>query len=231
MPADDHLNAVTWTQTAVEHDLIYLQTYRDAQARLLPALHDGQWDALSAPDRVAPAGKLPPAVILDIHETVLDNSPYQARVIRSGGEFNEIDWAAWCREARARALHGAGAFTRFAASHGISVIYLSNRASNLDAATLANRRQAGLSVSAAGALLGLGTVVTGCVQLGSAKGCRRQQVSRRYRVLMQFGDQLGDFLVSPVASVAGRRCNLTSRGLARAGSCCPTLRMARGSRP
>lgn len=205
VPADDNLNAVAWTQTAVEHDLIYLQTYRDAQARLLPALHDGQWDALSAPDRVAPAGQLPPAVILDIDETVLDNSPYQARVIRSGGEFNETDWAAWCREGRARALPGAVAFTQFAASHGIAVIYISNRATDLDAVTISNLRRAGFPVSGAEAFLGLGTAVPACVQSGSAKGCRRQQVSRHFRVLMQFGDQLGDFLDSPVASVAGRR--------------------------
>jgi 5'-nucleotidase (lipoprotein e(P4) family) len=205
VPADDNLNAVAWAQTAVEHDLIYLQTYRDAQARLLPAMRDTQWDALSKRDRVVPFTHLPPAVILDIDETVLDNSPYQARVIKSGGEFNEADWAAWCREAQARALPGAVEFTRFAASHGVAVIYISNRAKDLDEATLRNLRQAGLPVSGADAFLGLGTVVEGCEQAGSDKGCRRQQVSRRYRVLMQFGDQLGDFLDVPNNTVAGRR--------------------------
>jgi 5'-nucleotidase (lipoprotein e(P4) family) len=75
-------------------------------------------------------------VILDIDETVLDNSPYQARVIKSGGEFNEADWAAWCKETQARALPGAVEFTRFAASHGIAVIYISNRAKDLDQVTL-----------------------------------------------------------------------------------------------
>lgn len=205
VPADDNLNAVAWTQTAVEHELIYLQTYGDAQARLLPALHDSQWDALSASDRVAPVSQLPPAVILDIDETVLDNSPYQARLIRGGGEFSEADWVAWCREARARALPGAVAFTQFAASHGIAVIYLSNRAKDLDAVTINNLRRAGFPVAGPGAFLGLGIKVPGCEPWGSSKGCRRQQVSRRYRVLMQFGDQLGDFLDAPVASVAGRR--------------------------
>lgn len=205
VPADDNLNAVAWAETSIEHDLIYLQTYRDAQARLLPALHDSHWDALSQPDRVAPANQLPPAVILDIDETVLDNSPYQARVIKSGGEFNEADWAAWCREARARALPGAVAFTQFAASHGIAVIYISNRAKDLDAVTINNLRQAGFPVSGPNAFLGLGTVVPGCHQTGNDKGCRRQQVSRSYRVLMQFGDQLGDFLDAPVGTPDGRR--------------------------
>lgn len=193
-PADDNLNALAWAQTAIEHDLIYLQTYRDAQAQLLQALRDPQWDALPTDDRVAPLKDLKPAVVLDIDETVLDNSPYQARLVRSGGEFNEADWAAWCKEEAARALPGAVAFTQFAAKHGIAVIYISNRAKDLDEVTLANLRKAGLPVAGPDAFLGLGTFVPGCEQVGTEKSCRRQLISHRYRVLMQFGDQIGDFV-------------------------------------
>ena len=203
--ANDNLNAVAWTQTAIEHDLIYLQTYRDAQSRLLAALHDPQWDALTKEDRTAPATGLPPAVVLDIDETVLDNSPYQARLLKSGGSYDEASWAAWCKEERARAMPGALAFTRFAAAHGIAVIYLSNRAKDLDTATLANLRRQGFPVSGPDAFLGLGTVVPGCEQVGTEKGCRRQLVSRKYRVLMQFGDQLGDFVDVTANTVAGRK--------------------------
>jgi 5'-nucleotidase (lipoprotein e(P4) family) len=203
-PPNDNLDALAWSQTAIEHDLIYLQTFRDAQARLLGALHDPQWDALAAHDRLAPAVGLPPAVVLDIDETVLDNSPFQARLIRRGGSYSEADWIAWCNEQQARALPGVVAFTRFAAQHGVAVIYISNRASTLARVTLANLRQAGLPVSGPDAFLGLGTVVEGCVQHGSDKGCRRQQVGRHYRVLMQFGDQLGDF-VDPAANTTVAR--------------------------
>ena len=204
-PANDNLNAVAWTQTAIEHDLIYLQTYRDAQADLLAALRDRHWDALARDDRTAPLDGLKPAVVLDIDETVLDNSPYQARLVKSGGEYNEADWAAWCKEEAARALPGAVAFTRFAARHGIAVIYISNRAKDLDQATLANLRKAGLPVSGPEAFLGLGTFVEGCEQIGTEKGCRRQLVSRKYRVLMQFGDQIGDFVTVSANNAAGRR--------------------------
>jgi acid phosphatase len=194
VPANDNLNAVAWSQTAIEHDLVYLQAYRDAQARLLDALKDPRWDALATNDRVAPSRGLKPAVVLDVDETVLDNSPYQARVVRGGGEFNEADWQAWCREEAARAMPGAVAFTQFAASHGIAVIYISNRVKSLDQATLANLRKVGLPVAGPDALLNLGTVVAGCRQGGSSKGCRRQLISKSYRVLLQVGDQLGDFV-------------------------------------
>jgi acid phosphatase len=209
-PADDNLNAVAWSQTAIEHDLIYLQTYRDAESRLLPALSDKQWDALPKDDRLAPVKGLKPAVVLDIDETVLDNSPYQARLIKSGGEFNEADWAAWCKEERARALPGVVEFTRFAASHGIAVIYISNRAKDLDQATLSNLRKAGLPVSGPEAFLGLGTFVEDCEQVGTEKGCRRQLVSRKYRVLMQFGDQIGDFVTVLANNAEGRQKAMSS---------------------
>ena len=202
---NDNLNAVAWSQTAIEHDLIYLQAYRDAQSRLLAALKNPHWDALAANDRVAPSQGLKPAVVLDIDETVLDNSPYQARVIRNGGEFNEADWEAWCKEEAARALPGAVAFTQFAARHGIAVIYISNRAKVLDQATLANLRKVGLPVAGPGAVLNLGTVVDGCQQVGSSKGCRRQLISRKYRVLMQFGDQIGDFVDISTNTDKGRQ--------------------------
>jgi acid phosphatase len=204
-PANDNLNATVWAQTAIEHDLIYLQTYRDAQAQLLHALKDPRWDALTREDRVSPIKGLKPAVVLDIDETVLDNSPYQARLIRSGGEFNEADWAAWCKEERARALPGVLAFTRFAAAHGIAVIYVSNRAKDLDQATLANLRKVGVPVAGPESFLGLGTFVEGCEQNGTEKGCRRQLISHRYRVLMQFGDQLGDFVTVTGNTLDGRR--------------------------
>ncbi len=204
-PADDNLNAVAWSQTAIEHDLIYLQTYRDAQARLMAALADKQWDALPKDDRVAPVKDLKPAVVLDIDETVLDNSPYQARLIKSGGEYNEADWAAWCNEQRARALPGVVEFTQFAAKHGIAVIYISNRAKDLDQATLANLRKAGLPVSGPESFLGLGTFVEDCEQIGTEKGCRRQLISHKYRVLMQFGDQIGDFVTVLANNAEGRQ--------------------------
>ncbi|HKT27028.1 5'-nucleotidase, lipoprotein e(P4) family [Dyella sp.] len=204
VPADDNLNAVAWTQTALEHDLIYQETYRSAQLQLLAALKDKHWDALPTDDRLAPYKNLKPAVILDIDETVLDNSPYQARLIRKGGEFNEADWAAWCKEERARAMPGAVAFTQFAAKHGIAVIYISNRAQDLDTATIDNLRKVGLPVSGPEAFLGLGTILKGCDQIGTEKNCRRQLVSQHYRVLMQFGDQLGDFVSVMSNTPAGR---------------------------
>ena len=202
---DDLTLATAWVQTAVEHDVVFVQTYRQAERQLKKALADKQWDALVPAERQNSFGKLPPAVVLDIDETVLDNSPYEARMIRSGAEYNEATWGAWVKEASARPLPGALEFTRYAADHGVAVFYLSNRDQSLDEATLQNLRTQGFPVSGPDAFLGLGTIVPDCEQIGTQKTCRRQLVGRKYRVLMQFGDQIGDFMPVLVNTPDGRR--------------------------
>ncbi|MFI4970493.1 MAG: 5'-nucleotidase, lipoprotein e(P4) family [Lysobacterales bacterium] len=204
--ANDNLNAVAWAQTAVEHDLVYRGVFRSAGEKLLKALRDRTWDALPRDERRNDARHLKPAVIVDIDETMLDNSPYQARLVAAGTSFDEFTWAQWCREKAASALPGALEFARLAAQHGVTVFYLSNRAQDLDEVTLQNLRADGFPIaSGEPVFLGLGRVVDGCEQVGSAKGCRREWVGRRYRVLLQVGDQLGDFVDVPANTPQGRR--------------------------
>jgi acid phosphatase len=190
---DDNLNAVLWVQTSVEYEALATQAYRAAGAQLERAIRDAQWSALVPPERAAAAG-LPPAVVLDIDETVLDNSPYQARLVADGGEYNEATWDAWVREQKARPVPGVVEFARLAEARGITMVYISNRAVHLKEPTIANLRAVGLPVKDESVFLGLRTHVEGCEQQGSEKHCRRRLAGSRYRVLMQFGDQLGDFV-------------------------------------
>jgi acid phosphatase len=192
--ADDNLNAVLWTQRAVEHDLVVREIFRAAEEGLLRALADPEWDALPRGEREGGFAGLPPAVIVDVDETMLDNSPYQAQLVRAGREYDEFSWAQWCRKEEAAALPGALEFARFAAEHGVTVFYLSNRARDLGAATLANLRKAGFPVAGEDVFLGLGTILPGCEMVGTDKGCRRRLIARGHRVLMQLGDQVGDFV-------------------------------------
>ncbi len=200
----DLLNAVAWTQNAVEHDLVFREIYREARKKLLEALHDKHWDALAHDERRNDYTTLKPAVILDVDETVLDNSAYEARLIRQHKEFNEASFGAWVKEEKGRALPGALAFTQFAARYGVRVFYLTNRDRSLDKATLDNLRKQGFPVQG-NAFLGAGTYVKGCEQLGSQKTCRRELIGRHYRVLMQFGDQIGDFMTVLDNTTLGRR--------------------------
>lgn len=193
--AETNLNATLWTQGTVEHDMSYRGIYAQATRQIAVALKQKDWDALPKNERKKPARGLKPAVIVDVDETVLDNSPYQARLIRDGKEFDEFSWDQWCREQIARPTPGALEFAKAAALKGVTVFYLTNRAQHLNEATLANLRSAGFPVAdKENVFLGLGTVVEGCEANGSDKGCRRELIGRRYRVLAMVGDQLGDFI-------------------------------------
>ena len=196
VPADDNLNAVAWVQRSAEYTATTAGIYRAAGARLDALLAAGE-DALPPDERANPAAGLPPAIIMDIDETVLDNSPYQARLVLQGTEFADAGWAQWVAQAQAKPVPGVVAFTRAAADKGIVIYYVSNREEGQRAETLANLRAAGLPVKDDGVFLGMGRQVDGCVSTGSDKHCRRVWVGRRHRVLMQIGDQLGDFASIP----------------------------------
>src|SRR5690606_10748979 len=210
--ADATLTAVLWVQRSAEYRALAAQTYRAAAAQLDTALAEAGWDALVPEEREGRGPGLKPAVVLDIDETVLDNSPYQARLVRDGGEYSDPSWDAWVEERKARALPGVVEFARAANARGITLVYISNRAVHLSQATLDNLRAEGLPVEGEDVFLGLGTVVPGCEQHGSEKDCRRRLASRKYRVLMQFGDQLGDFLKIQDNSPVGRQALLERHG-------------------
>jgi acid phosphatase len=192
-PAHDNLNATAWLQLSAEAGMAHRQTWRSAERLLDAALADANWDALTPADRVAALKDLPPAIVVDVDETVLDNSVYQARLIRDDALFNDATWNAWVDEGRAAAVSGAPEFAQAAAKRGITMVYLTNREHAKSAVTRRNLEAVGFPPVAESQFLGLGFETPGCTPKGSDKGCRRQYVAQRYRVLMQFGDQLGDF--------------------------------------
>ena len=202
--ANDNLNAVLWMQRAQEYKAITEQTYRAAADQLDGALKEAHWDALVPEERGNAAKGLKPAVVLDVDETVLDNSPYQARLVRDGKEYDELTWDQWVAEKKAKAIPGVVDFAKAANAKGVTLLYISNRAVHLKDATLANLREQGLPVADDSVFLGLGTVVKDCEQNGSEKNCRRRLAGQQYRVLMQFGDQMGDFVEVTANTNEGR---------------------------
>ena len=191
--ANDNLNAVLWVQRAAEYEAVTQTVYRAAADQLDAALKQPNWDALVPGERGNAATGLPPAVVMDVDETVLDNSPYQARLVHDGASYDEATWDLWVAEKEAKPVPGVVDFAKAAAAKGVTILYISNRAVHLKDATIANLRAEGLPVKDDSVFLGLGTFVEGCEQNGSEKLCRRKLAGQKYRVLMQFGDQLGDF--------------------------------------
>lgn len=188
VPADDTLNAALWVQSAAEYRAATLQTYRAAAAHLPDVL--GPDGASALPDDPGPASQ-PPAVIVDVDETVLDNSPFQARLIAAGRTYDPALWDAWVQEAQAEPVPGALAFLQEAARQGVTVFYVTNRDAEQEAATRANLEREGFPLAEGVDVLLMRGEQEGW---GSDKTPRRALVAGDYRVVMLFGDDLNDFV-------------------------------------
>lgn len=191
----DTLNAVAWTQTSVEYRASAMQAWSAARSALPRALKQRNWSA--ALEQTGNFRKLPPAIIVDIDETVLDNSPAQARFLLEGdGRFDRGKWEQWTQEGAAKPVPGAVEFLREAAARGVTIFYLSNRAATESAGTLANLSRHGFPIApqARGSLGDSVLLRDEKEGWGGDKTTRRKAVAEHYRIIMLCGDDLGDFL-------------------------------------
>jgi acid phosphatase len=194
LQSPEALDSVLWAQTSVEHDAAYLQAFRLAGLMLDRAIADKKWTA--ALEQRSGYENLPPAVVLDLDETVLDNSPAEAQSAKDG--FAQKVWEDWEAHGHPNALPGAVKFTSDAAKK-VRVIFVTNR--------MEANRQATKKV-----LADLGFPLQGedslyCRAQGapSDKGTRRETIAKKYRIVMLLGDDLGDFISNVNTTPEARR--------------------------
>lgn len=121
---------VHWVRTAAEYRALTLQVYRAASEEVrqrATALQPGHW-----------------AVIMDVDETVLDNSEFERRIAETGQEFEEWMWADWVREEAATLVPGAGGFIELVQELGGRVALVTNRDDALCPATRRNLEALGV---------------------------------------------------------------------------------------
>lgn len=193
------LDATLWLQTSAEYAAMSRQTWTTATRLLSEALSDTTWSA--ALEQGRGAGSLPPAVIVDVDETILDNSPYAARLIERDESFTEASWSVWVEEAKAHPVPGALEFVCAARELGVEVFYVTNRLANLEAATRRNLEVMGFPPGEGDDVY---LLLGEREEWGSDKTSRRAWVAERYRVLLLAGDDLNDFLPARGLSVDAR---------------------------
>jgi len=199
-PSYAGLDAALWVQTAEEARLLRVTAYVAATAALERGLADPIWSAL---DQGPGAAALPAAAILDLDETVLDNSAYEAYLVRAGRSFEPASWSAWVATAEAKAIPGVLDFARRAAELGITLYFVSNRDAPMEQATRANLAALGLPLPAGGDVVLLRGERP---EWRSDKRGRYEEIAARHRVLVLVGDDLNDFLSGArEATLAERR--------------------------
>lgn len=169
----EHLVAATnWFQNSAEMRACYYQTYHFAEMQLKQNQENYK-------------GEKPTAVVLDIDETVLDNSPYQANLIKYNQVYESDTWRTWIEFAQAKALPGALEFVNYAKSINVEVYYISNRKEKKINATIKNLEN-----------IGFPNADTNYVLLRGAlrdKSIRRNKVDSQYEIILFVGDNLTDF--------------------------------------
>jgi len=189
-PASDLLNAVLWMQRSVEYKATALTAFALARIRLDQGLADPNWTAAPR-EQTGAYQSLPPAVILDVDETIVDNSGYQAWMALKDTTFDPKTWTAFVNSMTSLAIPGALEFARYADAKGVKVFYVSNRTIEEEPATRKNLETLGFPMGGS-----VDTLLTTRKQPNwtSAKGTRRAFIATSYRIVLNVGDNLGDFV-------------------------------------
>ena len=183
-PGHTILNATLWVQSSAEFRGVATQTFAAARRALDEALADRT--RVGATEETNADPDQPPAIITDLDETVLDNTPFEARVIQAGKTYDAKTWKAWTAEGAAPAMPGAKEFLDYAKSRGVTVFYITNRDEDERPGTQANLERLGFPL-----VPNLKTLLLR--ESTSDKSPRRRHVADRYRVLLVLGDDFNDF--------------------------------------
>jgi len=192
-----NLNSTLWYQTSAEFRANSLQSYKMATLQLPALLKDTSQTALLT--QTSNYQQLPAAVIVDIDETILDNSATAASDVKRGFVgFDAVQWNDWVLAAKAPAVPGAVAFLNKASELGIKVLFISNRECKASTSAACPQKDATIHNLKA---VGVKDVSSELVWLKgeqpdwtSEKESRRLKAQQQYRVIMLAGDDFGDFL-------------------------------------
>ena len=240
-PNTPFLYAVTWQQTSAEMAAMSYQTYRLAEHVIAEKIRLGNYklrdgrlyedSLIQAPDGTTFVNSKPLAVILDLDETVFDNSPYEVFSLKCRNRYNNDYWSYWCRyQAQNRAaqltMPGSVEFLKKCMEWGVTPIYITNRdlpereatlqtlkGMGLDSPTLEEqlicRDKSRYKQDAQEFVRKMGwdadsPEAAEYLRNASDKAGRRASVELRYKVLGYFGDNLYDHPVVVDASLRGR---------------------------
>jgi acid phosphatase len=182
--------AIFWVKNAAEFRALSLQAYASAERHLDEFIADTSWSALPDQDDAA---HLPPAVILDVDETVVSNVDFQ-KVLVPPFAPSKLD--AWYLENEAFEIPGVSSFVAKAQAAGVEVFFVTNRPCEPTGQFPCSQRQTTLKSLSEIGIQSDAEHVLMAKERGwdREKVTRRQHIAQNYRVIMLFGDDLGDFI-------------------------------------
>ena len=187
----ENLHGVLWMQTAAEYQAITRGLYRLAAVQLDRALQEARWTAIPEQAGRADLALLKPAVILDVDETVLDNSPERVSGCATVWPTRPTCFACGPRRRKPVRCPAPRSFLKYAAARDVEIFLVTNRDPDWRDETIETLRKDGLPV-AADHMLCYG-------EHGTPEDPGRQVGPPAVRgvnhlVLLLAGDDLGDFV-------------------------------------
>jgi len=182
-PPNRGLDSNLYMQTSAEYRACCIQAFRWAKRVIRDKVI-----ARVASEAAGQTLSRPPAVVLDLDETVLDNRQFQSRQIREGWAYNTDYWAHW--EANGTndvgVIPGAVEFIHHLQTLGIQPVFITNRNVRSQNETLAALERHGISVPTE-------LLLCADVNTKSNKDSRRESIREKFDVLIYVGDNLRDF--------------------------------------
>ena len=188
---DYKIQAQVWTQNSAEYRALCYQAFNAAKMNL---------DALFFFEKEYDK---PLAIIADVDETVLDNSPYDGKLILNNTAYNRESWVKWGNLEIAKAIPGSLEFLIYASEKNVEIFYISNRYSEQLDATVNNLKKLGFPDAKESNVLLRGDT--------RSKSERRKSVSDNYEVIMLIGDNLSDFNDEFEIKLYNERSNQTDK--------------------
>ncbi len=167
------VQSVLWQQHAAEYRALSYQAFNLAKWQL-----DNILESRNDTDK-------PFAVVTDIDETVLDNSPYDGKLIETDEEYSRAGWLEWGKKAAAAPVPGSVGFFQYAEKRGVEVFYISNRYAEQKDETISNLKMSGFPFADETHVL--------LREDESGKEARRNGVEETHEIVMLIGDNLSDF--------------------------------------
>ncbi|OOR99616.1 5'-nucleotidase, lipoprotein e(P4) family [Haemophilus paracuniculus] len=166
------LLGVNWVQQSGEYQALAYQAFNTAK---------------TAFDQAKVKKGKKKAVVVDLDETMMDNSPYAGWQIQNNKPFDGKDWTRWVNARQTRAVAGAVEFNNYVNAKGGKVFYVSNRKDDGEkAATLDDLKKLGFN--------GASEEVLYLKKEKSNKTPRFEEIEKQgYEIVLYVGDNLNDF--------------------------------------
>lgn len=179
-------NDVRWVRESNEYKSICHQIYNQALTNIKTEINRNNY-SLHIPNHNY-------AVIMDLDETVLDNSDYQVDIINKNQKFSIESWSAWVNQETAGLVPGAFEYITFLRKNNIQIIFISNRMNARLESTKNNMKKLGIHLDSDIYLLRKDRNDKKTVRRSEVyDSTGRMSMYEKFTILQYLGDAMGDF--------------------------------------